>query len=251
MTNKAMVAVCDILGFSNLVKEKDLKEIIDIHIPNYHNLVKATIPASANVLPTRDEIIKNGLVGSAIFSDTILIYSLIDEPFGYHYVLVSAWALLARPLKIPELRFRVGVSYGEFHHDPTKNIYVGKALIDACELEKKQEWCGGALTKDAEDVIGNNASIRAILVSYDVPVKSNSNAEGKAETYTAINWTQAEHKLIDRDYYWLERSPVPPLTEQQKKVDLKLKNTERFHLEKCVQCKEHRKNLAIAKELLI
>jgi hypothetical protein len=241
MADKAMVAVCDILGFSNLVKEKPLKEILDLHIPNFHSLLKAVVHTSSGVLPSRDEIIKNGYVGSAVFSDTVLIYSLIDELAGYHNVLVAVYALLAMPLQHPELRFRIGVSYGEFYHDPDNNIYVGKALIDAYELEKIQEWCGGALTKTAEDIIGSGyATTRDILVTYNIPVKSDS-LERKIETYTAINWTQAKHEIINSEYFWLERDYLPPLTAQQEKIERKLKNTERFHYDICVQCRAHRK----------
>ena len=59
-----MVAVCDILGFSNLVKERPLEEVINYHIKNYHIVLESSIPQVKNpsTVPTPLDILKQGLV---------------------------------------------------------------------------------------------------------------------------------------------------------------------------------------------
>jgi hypothetical protein len=237
MTNKAVVAVCDILGYGNLVKDTPLEEVINYHIENFRIVLASSIPRfeSLSVAPTSDQVFRERLVGHVAFSDTVLIYSLADDLNGYKNVVDVVWGLLSRPILYPQLRFRIGVSYGDFYHNSEKNIYVGKALIEAYELEKRQEWCGGALTKPAEEKMGSYA----LLTLYDVPVKLN-----KTESLLAINWTLAKHDVIDKADGWMPRDYgyAIPSTEEEIEIERKLRNTERFHFEKCVQCKAHRNN---------
>lgn len=228
MPNKAMVAVCDILGFSQLVKERPLEEIIDLHILNFHKLVQASVPKHSSV-----DRSKASLVGSAIFSDTVLIFSLADNKRSHDQVIYSAVSILAQPMVLPELRFRIGISYGDFYHDAAKNIYVGKALVEAHELERKQNWSGAALTKEAKDAIGCNY----YLTNYDVPIKEND--EQISQTHCIINWTLAEHDVITELKGWLNRSDYLLSISEKKRqrIEQILQNTERFHYENCVQCR--------------
>ena len=243
MTNKAMVAVCDILGFSNLVKERPLEEVINYHIKNYHIVLESSIPQVKNqsTAPTPLDILKQGLVGFVSFSDTVLIYSLINERDGYRNVINAVTRLIAGPILWPEYRFRAGIAYGEFYQNSEKNIYVGKAIIEAYELEKKQEWCGGALTELAAEKTRNQFPDNYYLTQYEVPVKSHDSHS--TEPHLVINWTLADHDVIDKDYGWLKKNYGVPLTEQQEKIERKLKNTEKFHFDKCNQCKAHRNYL--------
>jgi hypothetical protein len=228
LTNKAMVAVCDILGFSDLVRQRPLDEMINYHIANYHNLIKASIPSTS-----KDQ----QLVGVAVFSDTVLIFSLADNKHSYDQVIYSAVSILAQPMLYPEYRFRIGISYGDFYHDAEKSIYVGKALVEAHELERKQNWSGGALTKEAKEVIGDNH----FLTECSVPIKGDD--EEVYQTHCVINWTLAEHDVITEQICWLNRNDyLVSLSEKKRqKIERMLQNTERFHNENCVQCGAVRK----------
>ena len=110
------------------------------------------------------------LIGRVVFSDTVLIYSLSDDRYWYYCVIYAVTHLLAYPIKYPYLRFRIGIAYGDFYHDAEKDIYVGNAFIEAYELEKKQNWCGGALTKEVEERIKKENVDFYYLIKYDVPV---------------------------------------------------------------------------------
>ena len=68
-----------------------------------------------------------------------------------------------------------------------------------------------------------------------MPIKND-----KRESYKVINWTLAQHDAI-ADERFLERDDSIPSTEREKNIELKLKNTEQFHNEVCVQCKQFRK----------
>jgi hypothetical protein len=135
-------------------------------------------------------------------------------------------------------RFRLGISYGEFCADAHNNVYAGKALVEAHELKRSQDWCGGTLTRTAEARIREVGVSQYYLVQYDVPFKFSS-----TESHLAVNWTLGKHDPVDKEVGWLERSYATPLTEGEKAAERKLINTEKFHLEKCVQCREYRKHL--------
>lgn len=234
-----MVAVCDILGFSDLVRQKSLDEMVQYHIKNYHNLINASIPKTSKVYqPSSQEFIDQQLVEVAIFSDTVLIFSLADNKRSHDQVIYSAVSILAQPIILyPEYRFRIGISYGDFYHDAAKNIYVGKALVEAHELERKQNWSGAALTKEAKDAIGDNY----YLTNYDVPIKEND--EQISQTHCIINWTLADHDVITELTGWLNRSDylVSISEKKRQRIEQILQNTERFHYEKCNQCRVVRK----------
>lgn len=238
ITNKAMVAVCDILGFSDLVRQKSIDEMIDYHVANYHNLIKASIPKPSKVYqPSSHEFIEQQLVGAAIFSDTALIFSLVDNKRSYDQVIYAAASILAQPILHPEYRFRIGISYGDFYHDVAKNIYVGKALVEAHELERKQNWSGGALTKEAKEIVGDNY----FLTDCNVPIKNED--EQIYQTHCVINWTLAEHDVITGQTGWLNRSDylVSISEKKRQRIERILQNTERFHYENCVQCRAVRR----------
>lgn len=137
----------------------------------------------------------------------------------------------------PEYRFRIGISYGDFYHDVAKNIYVGKALVEAHELERKQNWSGAALTKEVKDAIGDNY----YLTNYDVPIKEND--EQISQTHCIINWTLAEHDVITELKGWLNRSDylVSISEKKRQRIEQILQNTERFHYENCNQCRAVRR----------
>ncbi|MBF0457560.1 MAG: hypothetical protein HQK99_06660 [Nitrospirae bacterium] len=235
----AMVAVADILGFSSLIEQEPLSKIVDYYIENFHNHLYSSIPDYLNLpeSPTHEQIVLKGLVGHAHFSDTVILYSLEDTSWGHRAVILAALRILAQQLNDPALRFRIGISYGEFYCDPKKNIYVGKALIEAHKLEKKQNWCGAALTEIADTKIIDND--RQLLVSYDVPIKN-----GKTETHTVINWTCGKHDKIDKDNEWLFRKYIDYRDEAEAKAaEEKLHNTEQFHAEVCKAYNCHGKKL--------
>ena len=227
-----MVAVCDVLGFGKMVEQSSSSELTQ-HISD---LVKLLTYAS---IPPGDKTSDKFKVGHAFFSDTVLLYSLTAGKYSFHDLISVITYLIAHPLKHPRYRFRAGIAFGDFYCDPRNNVYAGKALIEAHKLEKEQAWCGAALTEEAGNAIIDTDLYSRYLVKYDVPMKN-----GRSENHFAINWTQAGHGLIGEESGWLAREYDTSLTNEEKKeIECKIKNTELFHFNKCVQCKAYRDRL--------
>jgi len=233
MDDKAIVAYCDLLGFSSFIKSNTLQEAV-----NFLANMKKGIEVYFEKYTSSQQ--KDDKIGIISISDSVIIYSIKDNEASHWKVIIAAYALLAKTIKHPQYRWRIGISYGDFFCDEKKNIYVGKALVEAHELEKKQDWCGAVLSKTAaEKVLAIPATkTEHLIVLYDVPVKN-----GHSELYHVINWTRARHDTIKKSYGWLERGYAIPVNKEQEEIEHKLKNTEKFHLEKCVQCRAYWNNL--------
>jgi hypothetical protein len=238
MPNYAMVAVCDILGYGNLVKSSSLIELKDFHLKNINIIMKSAILHFGEIIesPTPEEVLQNGLVGCKIFSDTIIFYSLSDDRDGYRNVLNAVYRLIAKPMFTPIYKYRVGISYGEFYHNQKENIYIGKALVDANNLEKVQQWSGAALTEEAGNKFKDNYPENSMLVNYDVPVKLCS--ENTHRKCSVVNWTLAKHRVIRENQSWMyrEENNSKVHSYSKKDVEQKILNTEKFHSDICVQC---------------
>ena len=81
MSENRMVAVCDILGYSNLVKQHSLQDLVNYHLENIITVINSSIPTHEEntSLSKKPELLKTGMVGHVSFSDTVIIYSLKDE----------------------------------------------------------------------------------------------------------------------------------------------------------------------------
>jgi len=175
-------------------------------------------------------------VGHVTFSDTVVLYSLEDHHLAFEHIIFAVLRILAIPFLHSQYRFRIGISYGEFHYDDGEGVYVGKALIDAHELEKKQEWCGAVLSHVAFEKVKMTGGGRVYLKEYNVPLKNK-----RRELQNVINWTLAQHDVIANERLF-ERGCATLSTETEESIERKLRNTEQFHTDVCTQCKQYSKN---------
>jgi hypothetical protein len=148
-----LVAVCDILGFSKLVSQCSAEEIRSKYFDQVRKTAQFAIekdyfpsnPSSLKKLNLHEEI------GIAWFSDTILIYSLKDEEETCkNFMQTIGWFIFSN-MFFPQTRLRVGISYGPAVMDSEEQIFIGNPIVEAYNLEKKQKWAGGALTKKVEE----------------------------------------------------------------------------------------------------
>lgn len=226
--DKAMVAYCDLLGFSSFVKSNTLKEAVNFLLKMKEGL-KVYFKNYVSCQHGDDK------VGIVSISDSVIIYSLKDNEASHLKVIIAAYALLAKTIKYPQYRWRIGISHGDFFHDESKHIYVGKALIEAQELEKKQDWCGGILSETAAKKALAISAIKTedIIMQYDVPIKNSP-----PESYHVINWTRASHNWNNNISDVLPREFPASMTKNERAdVERKLKNTEVFHNKICVCCR--------------
>jgi len=229
MSTNAMVAVCDVLGFGDYIKHNSLDDA-KIYLKSIQDLANKS-PLTAYTPEGNVQL----YVGQVHFSDTVVFYSLEDHIRAFEHIIFTVLRILAIPLLHPDYRFRIGISYGEFFYDNREHIYVGKALVDAYNLEIKQEWCGAALSQAAFDKVAESFTAGYYLIEYNVPIKND-----KRQSYNVINWTLGQHEPI-ADERFLERDYAIPSTEREKNIEIKLKNTEQFHSDVCVQCRQFRK----------
>jgi hypothetical protein len=195
MSENHVVAVCDILGYSSLVREHSLQELVNYHLGNIHNVIYSSIPGyEANTrAPSQIDLLKSGTVGHFSFSDTVILYSLNDDRDGRRNVLDAVFRLLCIPMNTPYYRYRIGIAYGEMYVNRDEDIYVGKALIEAHDLEVLQEWSGASLTDSAADLFKDCFPENSMLVDYDVPIKGDT-----TKRLSVVNWTIANHEIVTR-----------------------------------------------------
>lgn len=235
MSENHMVAVCDILGYSNLVREHSLQELVNYHLGNIVNVVKSSIPTRKEntSAPTQVELMETGSVGHVSFSDTVIIYSLADDRDGRKNVLDAVYRLLCIPMNTPYYRYRMGIAYGEMYVDLNRDIYIGKALVEAHDLEVLQEWSGASLTDSAANMFKDYFPENSMLVDYDVPIKGNT-----TKRLSVVNWTLANHEIVTDQENWMWRAEKGQRVTRYKipEIEQKIQNTEKFHFDMCVQC---------------
>lgn len=193
LNGKALVAVCDILGFSDLVLKGELRSVIESYSffrkIAYHSLLQGAFPENT---PTRDETDRHPYVGIEFFSDTILLYTRVDSDANCMDLLrIVSWLLFENMFHKPT-RLRAGIAYDEVYIDDVNGIFVGKAIVEASKLEKAQQWSGGALNLGAEERLNQYVDSPCFvdwpIVRYDVPLKKKD-----YQSNVAINWTNGIH----------------------------------------------------------
>ena len=239
MKSNRSVAVCDILGFSNLVKSVSLDVVVDRHLGQlrkalWHSIHKGDFPEKN---PSLEEIRNEASLGLAWFSDTILIYTFNDSDEAFRELLVCLSWLIFETMLGGGTRIRCGVSYGEIYIDTENSFYIGKPIIEAYQLQQEQAWSGGALTPKAveccPEIARSGKFVDWFLIPYDVPLKQN-----KALQTLAINWTIGLHP-IDFNLAWSQTSLEPSAEDWQTRPDIceKWFNTRAFHKKVCRRCR--------------
>lgn len=241
-----LVAICDILGFSKLVTQHSAEEIKD----RYFNEVRKSVQFAVekDYYPLKPTSLKNlnlnNELGIAWFSDSILIYTQKDDEKTCLKFLQTIGWLIFLNMQQPYTRLRVGVSYGPAIMNSDEQIFIGLPIVEAYNLEKKQKWSGGALTKKVEERFGNYlASLNPVeswVIPYSIPM-----ANGQKENLLAINWTIGIHNSPGwREFYWKQNKPFPDDEEKNLQSDVieKWINTKEFHSRVCWHCFPHLNN---------
>ena len=141
------VAMFDVLGFSALVNEKGSEAILTI----YQDLISKAVLNTNYTGFGRIKVGPNQYslggyyapVSYTYFSDTIMLWTTCQfthvAPF-----LAKCADLICEALKIG-MPLRGSVSFGEAVMHKATNTFIGKALVEAAEIEKNQMWIGATL----------------------------------------------------------------------------------------------------------
>jgi len=205
MIGNRYVAMMDILGFKNMIREKALFSVVNI-IRELIDMVEKY--ESSLLLSRRDATgIKSHSVGFRFdkmhFSDTIVCWT---EPFNNddlddEYLRTKAFLSGIGDIIfcgfIKGIPLRVGIGFGESYIDITKGIIAGQAIIDAYEAEKVQEWVGGAVHPNCPiELIAESHG--SPIIRYPVPVKETVKENDKINLDFALDWTSlaVTHEVI-------------------------------------------------------
>jgi len=229
-----MVACCDILGFKKLVKSKPLDELLKGELARFYELLIFSLTQKWKDLKDLAQFPEfrgeQKRVRIAWFSDTYLIYGIGDDEDSHYNVIETVWWLVSVTMDTAT-PVRAGVAYGEFYDKPENELYVGKALVEAYELEQAQEWVGGALSPKAARKTPQDAMCH--LKEYRVPLKTETAASPTCKTL-AFDWTLIEHEAGICDER-IQRAKSCA-REGAQSIVRKWENTSRFHVETCVSC---------------
>jgi hypothetical protein len=186
---KHLVAMCDVLGFSEMVRLWPLSTLE----ARYQDLLWAVqrVP---------------GEVGSVVFSDTIVLWSeplnipIAEQVASARGFLRTLSRLIGNAL-LDDLPLRAGLAYGPVVLDHRPDIILGQPIVDAYRTEARQEWIGvGCHSSCFSDELGGILQRNADsgIVSYPVPVKQS--VSGPPLEY-ALDWTSVRIPQLDG---WLD-----------------------------------------------
>lgn len=239
MIRNRTIAICDILGFSELVNNQKLDIVVDqalgwLHKALFHSLHKNEFPEHA---PSLADFQNHEHLGLAWFSDTLLLYSRDDSLEGIREIIQTVgWLLFETILGGGHTRLRCGISYGETYVDEVNGLYVGKPIVEAYQLEQSQEWSGAALTSSAVARIPEMAQSGYyadwMVAPWNVPLKG-----GLSKQMHVVDWTWGSH-LPNFELRWSRKDAEPPPEQWERRPDVcrKWQNTKKFHDQHCRWC---------------
>ena len=151
------VAFLDILGFRDLLSKNSADEIAE----KYSRVINMAKSFNKDLLPDSKEprlFTSNAKDDrwciSKIFSDSIILVAHDDKEESCLRLLIYVWRLLQACLSA-QMPFRGGIAFDEIFVDEIKEIFLGRALTKAYELEGSQEWIGAAIHGDLEKAYPN------------------------------------------------------------------------------------------------
>lgn len=179
MLSNRYVALLDILGFSRMVRERPLEQVV----AKVQSLLRMSESRASKLLwtpgtglPRRTDVLE---VHRYHFSDTLLFWSRsVDETnieferqISVHFY--SFLCELVSSALFERIPLRGAITYGPTFADSASGVIVGQTIIDAHELEQAQDWIGVALHTSC---VGRSQHSEAgrYLVRYAAPLKDYS-----------------------------------------------------------------------------
>lgn len=187
MSNKRALAIIDLLGIKDLTKEKTLDELSKIYdeFILYADIHLTPLPGKYSLF--KDHPSNTPLCQRYLLSDSIVLVANSDELEDSLKLLVASWRLLQScfAFKRP---VRGAIVYDEVLSRPRINYVIGKALVKANELEKKQNWMGIIIEKSfAKRLQAEVPNLFGIfLFKYLVPCKKDK--KEFEEEFWVLNW---------------------------------------------------------------
>ncbi|MFX0098343.1 MAG: hypothetical protein ACFFCS_02105 [Candidatus Hodarchaeota archaeon] len=214
-----IVAMCDVLGFARLITEEELYRTAT----RYEILLNAVKSVSKTHIKYRGKKFTKR-IEHVIFSDTILVWSDIDDLYLFYSFIKDII-----PISLASgLPLRVGIAAGKCYIKPSKNIYVGKPIVDAYLLEESQEWIGCAFHSSCHDLPDFHGKFQydqpPWVVEYQAPVKTGSSFQPRY----SLDWMREQRTHLNNASF-KQRYLIEILENQEnERIKKKYENTVDF-----------------------
>lgn len=191
---ECFVALFDILGFGQIVKNEPISKVIS-KLALMKKSIKKEVIAVINNLTYKQEM----KLGFHFFADTFLLFtsdiSDDNELAGDAlFQMIIASNSLFNAANEYNFRIRGAITLGELYF--SQQIQAGKVIICAHDLEKKQDWIGCLIDTKCITKTQNNRHIKELLkdktiIEYDVPLKPvEPGLPGLSEKKYVLNWVR-------------------------------------------------------------
>jgi len=176
--HKRFVAHFDMLGMKQAVLRNSKEAwgaLCDINEAN-KRIYKLTININNS-----NQIIENR-VHTFFFSDTVIIFTLSDEPEDLYAILILSSEFFSNSLHrcIP---LRGGIAHGDFLFNLEENIFLGEPLVRAYSLGESSQFMGIILDDFTATMAERYPDLGQNIIQWDVPQKN----EGRKRQYV-LNW---------------------------------------------------------------
>ena len=244
------ILVCDLLGFKNLVRERDIDElkltmlyiIEDLHFINIRDFGLDLFKSNTQFYDKISEFWpENYPLQGSIVSDTILMYPIEDlEAGNLSYELsvlllsIASTLFFQRVLESYHFLLRGSICYGEYCIIDNPRLIFGKAVIDAHELESIQNWGGILLSPAICEKLRDSHILRTIYTEYlDLPIKEREQAAFESLCLDhisfphALNWPRLVPS-VDWDPLYSRLDNIKN-SDDKRSAKEKIDNTKKFH----------------------
>ncbi|OGR27337.1 MAG: hypothetical protein A2139_11400 [Desulfobacca sp. RBG_16_60_12] len=221
--HKRFVAHFDMLGMKQAVlrnADEAWKALCDINEAR-----KRIYQISIDIIG-RNQIVENR-VRTFFFSDTVIIFTLSDEPEDLYAILILSSELFSNALHrcVP---MRGGIAHGEFFFNLEESLFLGKPLVRAYQIGECAQWIGIVVDQFIAKMAGSYP-IGQEIIQWDVPQKNN-----ELKNEYVINWpwifrnnfTVKPVSLVA--FYKAFQLLFGPYDDLQESAKIKYKNTVNF-----------------------
>ena len=119
----------------------------------------------------RNQIVENR-VRTFFFSDTVIIFSLSNEPEDLYAILILSSELFSNSLHkcVP---LRGGIAHGKFYFNMEESLFLGEPLVKAYKIGESAQWIGIVVDKFVAEM-AESYPISEEIIQWDVPQKNKS-----------------------------------------------------------------------------
>jgi hypothetical protein len=119
----------------------------------------------------RDQIVEDR-VRTFFFSDTVIIFTLSDEPEDLYAMLILSSELFSNSLHrcVP---LRGGIAHGDFYFKRDESLFLGEPLVKAYQIGESSQWMGIVVDQFIAEM-AEPYPIGEEIIHWDVPQKDKS-----------------------------------------------------------------------------